>query len=261
MPDHLDDRAVLITMPHSHYAEKARWALDWLGLPYREAPHIPLWHRLATRRQGGGSVPVLVHGRRRLLDSTDILVHADAAMGGDRLYPVGEALRREVDAWEERFDTVLGPHSRRWAYAQVLPHRGLLRRMMSRGVPRGQAAVLALTMPAIVPMIRAAFRVTPESAGRSLQRVDELFREVGERLQDGRAFLVGDGFTAADLSFAALASPVLLPPECGASYPPVQDVPAAMRDEVLRLRETAAGRWGLRLYAMHRAPPLRHERF
>lgn len=259
MPDHPDDRATLITMPHSHYAEKARWALDWLGLPYRESSHIPLWHRLVTRHHGGGSVPVLVHGGHRLLDSTDILVHADAAMGGDRLYPADEALRREVDAWEERFDTVLGPHSRRWAYAQVLPHRGLLRQMMSRGVPRAQAAVLGLAMPAIVPMIRAAFRVTPESAGRSLLRVDELFHEVGERLQDGRAFLVGGRFTAADLSFAALASPVLLPPECGASYPPVQDVPAEMRGEVLRLRDTAAGRWGLRLYAGHRAHRPRHE--
>ncbi len=252
MPAHHDDRAVLITMPHSHYAEKARWALDWLGLPYRESSHIPLWHRLATRRQGGGSVPVLVHGERRLLDSTDILVHADAAMGGDRLYPRDEALRREVDAWEERFDTVLGPHSRRWAYAQVLPHRGLLRQMMSRGVPRLEAALLALIMPVIVPTIRSAFRVTPDSAERSLQRVNEVFGEVDEHLSDGRAFLVGGRFTAADLSFAALASPVLLPVACGASYPAVDAVPATMRDEVMRLRGTAAGAFGLRLYAGQR---------
>ena len=44
--------AILITMPHSHYAEKARWALDWLAMPYREEPHVPLLHRLATAAIG-----------------------------------------------------------------------------------------------------------------------------------------------------------------------------------------------------------------
>ena len=61
---------ILITMPHSHYSEKARWALDRLALPYREEPHVPMLHRLATTRNGGGSVPVLVHGRRRFVETS-----------------------------------------------------------------------------------------------------------------------------------------------------------------------------------------------
>jgi glutathione S-transferase len=79
------DPAVLITVPLSHYCEKARWGLDRLELPYREEPHAPLLHRLATRRNDGRSVPVLVHGSSRFIDSTDILVHADAVCGGDLL--------------------------------------------------------------------------------------------------------------------------------------------------------------------------------
>jgi glutathione S-transferase len=136
MTDSNTNRAVLITMPHSHYAEKARWALDWLSLPYTEEPHVPLLHRIATTRNGGRSVPVLVHGARRLIDSTDIMAYADSVRGGDRLYPRDTAQRRLVETLEERFDEVLGPHTRRWAYAQLLPDRGLLRKMMSRGVPR-----------------------------------------------------------------------------------------------------------------------------
>jgi glutathione S-transferase len=80
-----------------------------------------------------------------------------------------------------------------------------------------------------------------------------VFRDVGEQLGDGRPFLVGERFSAADLTFAALASPLLLPPQCGASYPALDIVSETMRDEVLRLRETAAGRFALRLYAQHRA--------
>ena len=56
--------AILITIPLSHYCEKARWALDRVALPYREEPHAPLFHRLATKRNERGTVPVLVHGGR-----------------------------------------------------------------------------------------------------------------------------------------------------------------------------------------------------
>lgn len=244
--------AILITMPHSHYSEKARWALDRLGLPYREAPHVPLLHRLATTRSGGGSVPVLVHGPSCFVDSTDILVHADAVGGGDLLYPRDAALRREVEAVEDRFDEELGPHTRRWAYAQLLPETGLLGPAMSRGVPWFEAIVLPVIMPRVISLIRARLRITPESAHRSIERVRGIFREVDERLGDGRRFLVGERFTAADLTFAALAAPVLFPAGCRAAYPALDVVPAAMREEALRLRDTNAGRFALRLFSQER---------
>ena len=43
----------LITIPISHYCEKARWALERAGLPYREERHVQGIHRLAARRAGG----------------------------------------------------------------------------------------------------------------------------------------------------------------------------------------------------------------
>ena len=109
------DPARFITIPLSHYCEKARWGLDRVALPYREEPHAPLLNRLA-----GGTVPALVHEGKRFIDSTDILVHADSVRGGDLLYPRDAELRREVDSLEERFDIELGPHTRRWAYAQFV---------------------------------------------------------------------------------------------------------------------------------------------
>ncbi|MFV3308819.1 glutathione S-transferase family protein [Pseudomonas sp. NY15181] len=244
--------AVLITMPHSHYSEKARWALDRLSLPYQEQPHIPLLHRLATKRNGGSSVPLLVHGRARFIDSTDILMHADRVGGGDLLYPRDTSLRQEVEALETRFDEELGPHARRWVYAQLLAERSLLRQAMSRDVPPLEAALLPVILPTIVRIIRKALRITPESTARSLERVGSLFKEVDDRLEDGRQFLVDGRFTAADLTFAALAAPVLFPTGYRAAYPALDDVPVAMRNEVLRLRDTTAGRFALRLYLQER---------
>jgi glutathione S-transferase len=244
--------AILITIPLSHYCEKARWALDRVGLPYREEAHAPLLHRLATKRNDGGTVPVLVHGSSRFIDSTDILMHANAVCGGDLLYPRDAAQRRDVDALEEHFDIELGPHTRRWAYAQLLPQAKLIRSLWSRGVPRLEARLVPVITPLARRLVRAAYRVTPESAQRSLERVRGVFWYVGERLGDGRQFLAGERFTAADLTFAALAAPVLFPLECRAVYPALDAVPAAMREEALRLRDTDAGRFALRMFSQER---------
>jgi glutathione S-transferase len=244
--------AILITIPLSHYCEKARWALDRVALSYREDPHAPLLHRLATHRNEGGTVPVLVHGSRRLIDSTAILVHADAVCGGDVLYPREAALGREVAALEEQFDTQLGPHTRRWAYAELLSHPKLLRSVWSRGVPKLEASLLPLITPLARRLVGAAYKITPESAQRSLERVQSVFRQVDQRLSDGRRFLAGQRFTAADLTFAALAAPVLFPVECRAVHPPLDSMSAAMREEVLSLRDTDAGRFALRLFSEER---------
>src|SRR3982751_1009152 len=66
----VNNAPTLITVPLSHFCEKARWALDHAGVAYREEPHAPLLSRFATRRGAGGSVPVLIHGDRLLIDST-----------------------------------------------------------------------------------------------------------------------------------------------------------------------------------------------
>lgn len=244
--------AILITVPLSHYCEKVRWALDRVGLPYREEPHAPLLHRLATKRNDGGTVPVLVHGSARFVDSTDILEHADEFLGGDILYPRDAALRRDVVGLEERFDTELGPHARRWAYGQLLPHTRLLTSLWARGAPRSEALLLPLIAPVARRLVRAAYKITPESEQRSLDRVRGVFRHVEMQLSDGRRFLVGDRFTAADLTFASLAAPVLLPGECRAVQPALEDLPAAMREEVLRLRNTVGGQFALRLFSQER---------
>jgi glutathione S-transferase len=46
--------ARLVTIPISHFFEKARWALDRAGVQYVEQPHLRLVHVLAARFSGGG---------------------------------------------------------------------------------------------------------------------------------------------------------------------------------------------------------------
>lgn len=248
-----DSRPILITISNSHYCEKARWALDRLGVAYREEAHVPLVSRLAGLRRGvWHTVPILVTADGVVRDSTAILRWAEArSRGGGRLYPEDPTALDEVDGLEERFDTALGPHTRRLAYSWLLPHRALALGALG-GVPLVEQVTTRALYPVVRKVMERGLGIDAAGVERSRRKIDEVFAEVGERIADGRRYLVGDRFTAADLAFASLAAPVLLPPEYGAKLPSIEVLPAPIRAEVERLRETAAGRFALRLYAEER---------
>jgi len=244
----------LITIPPSHYCEKARWGLDLFELAFEEERHPPLLHYRASRGVGGGrTVPVLVSDVGVYPDSTEILQYLDGRHGnGSRLYPKQPDLRIEVDELEELFDSKLGPHTRRIAYHHLLQHSRLLLDAVLSGASSFDRSVFRLLLPLMRFLLRRGMRITPESTERSLGRVREIFSMVGDRLADGRAFLVGEGFTAADLSFAALAAPVLLPRGYGAPLPSLADVPDSLLPLIEEFRGSEAGGFALRLYRDHR---------
>src|SRR5262249_30807910 len=109
-------QAVLITIPISHYCEKARWALERAGVPYTERQHMQGLHRIAVKRAGGGeTAPVLVTPDGVLPESRDILAFADERMTAEkRIYPDDPDLRAEITALEDDYDARLGPEGRRW---------------------------------------------------------------------------------------------------------------------------------------------------
>ena len=78
------------------------------------------------------------------------------------------------------------------------------------------------------------------------------FDSVAELLADGRPYLGGDRFTAADLTFAALAAAVLLPSEHGIGAVPVDELDARTQALVDEFRELPAGRHAMRMYADER---------
>jgi glutathione S-transferase len=244
--------ATLITMRLSHYCEKARWGLDRLAFPYREEAHAPLVHRIFTTRNKGTTVPMLVHGAQSLADSTEILLYVDAIRGGGLLYPRDSALKQEVQELENTFDRELGRHVRRWAYSHLLDERKLLVRLWSDGAPRAEALVIPAVLPIARWLIRRNYRITTDGAARSLDRVVDVFERVEARLGEGRSYLVGDCFTAADLTLASLAAPLLFPAECRAALPPLDRVPPKMQDQVARFRETVAGKFAIGMYQRER---------
>jgi glutathione S-transferase len=245
---------VLITIPISHYCEKARWALDRAGVRYREKAHLQLIHWLAVRRAGGGTtVPVLVCGDRVLADSADIVDDADAnAPPGQRLYPDDPGAAAEVRALQRDFDTRLGPHGRRWMYNEIRGRRDLAIAYACTGVPAWERRTLTLAYPAIVRVIDRFLDITATTAAQSEAEVRKVFDNVAKRLSDDRRYLCGDRFTAADLTFAALAASVLMPPEYAVPLPQPEELPVAMAAVVREFRAHPAGAYALAMFREER---------
>jgi glutathione S-transferase len=243
----------LITIPFSHYCEKARWGLERAGVPFREEAHPPILHWASSLRTARSrTVPVLQLDGTMLTDSTDIIDAIDARKPGS-LWPVETELREQARAWEEKFDRSLGPAVRRVMYFLVMKDPSIARRVLGSGpVPGWQRAAVRVGYPLIAGAIQRGLKIDQPGVRRSRKRLDEVFDEVSERLSDGRKYLVGDRFTAADLTFASLAS-VVLAPDQHPFYVKIDEVPAEPRELIENYRRTPAGEYGLRLYREERA--------
>ena len=244
----------LLTIPISHYCEKARWALDRLGLPYVEERHLQVFHYWRSYRLSGGpNVPVLVDDGTPIADSTAILKHLDRyADPASRLYP--EQGRKAVEELEDLFDETLGIESRRWVYFHALQSRGMALGTSSQGVPRWQAVAAPLCYPLLKGFIRRKLDVSAMTVSAGLERARAVIAQVDAALSDGRPFLVGDRFTAADLALACMMAPFLMPPEYGVRLPRPAEVSPSMRATIEEMRATRAGRHALHLYRTQRCP-------
>lgn len=246
--------ARLVTIGVSHFCEKARWALDRAGWRYTEDKHAPVMHMpvaLAAARQTSTPILVLPHGT--IKDSTDILHFVDRELPEPaRLFPDESKLRADVEGLEEELDKRLGPSTRRFAYFYLMQDDDAFVETITAGVPRAERALVASLRKPIAAMMKRGLKITEDGAARCKQRIDSIWDMVDERLADGRRYLTGNRFTAADLAFAALAAPVVLPYEYPAPMPTVDDAPAEYSAHVGAWRARPAGELVLRLYREER---------
>ena len=247
----------LLTIPISHYCEKARWALERARIDYREEPHVQLVHRLVAMRTGAGrKVPILVTGDGALAESAAIVRWADGGLEPEQRL-VWDADEAEITRLERGFDESFGVESRRWVYASVIGTEIPLR-FGHETLPGWERRLLPLGMPVLKLYAARVLDAAPGEAAAALANVERTFDDVAERISDGRRFLVGDRFSAADLAFAALSAPILAPEHYGARLPQPPDMPGEMAATVIRLREHPAGRFAMRVTAEERPWPPRN---
>lgn len=244
----------LITIPISHYCEKARWALDRAGMAYREDRHIQGIHRVAARRAGGGdTVPVLVTPEGTLGESEEIIAWVDQRLEAEhRLFPVEPSQREEVRRLSRRFDADLGVHGRRLVYVHMMGARKLALPFNNQGVPRWEDLLLRSAWRFMSRFVARELGITPGIETKDERIVWREFDFVAQQLAQNGPFLTGERFTAADLTFAALSAPVIVPPAYGVALPQPEIQPPALAALVRRAREHPAGRYALTLFDRYR---------
>jgi glutathione S-transferase len=245
----------LITIPISHYCEKARWALERAGISYLEERHVQGIHRIAARRAGAGvTVPVLVTPAGAIGESREILEWVDERTSPElRLYPAASPERAHAEEVCARLDTELGPSGRRLIYVHMLGgDRELALHFNNAGVRRWEDIAARLGWPVITALIARVLGITDDSEEQDEAAVWREFDWVAGLLDDGRDYLLGDRFGAADLTFAALAAAVVLPPGYGTPLPQPEILPPRTAALVRRAREHPAGAYAMKLFAEHR---------
>eukprot|EP00744_Colponema_vietnamica_P009659 GILI01013716.1.p1 GENE.GILI01013716.1~~GILI01013716.1.p1 ORF type:complete len:302 (-),score=67.29 GILI01013716.1:168-1004(-) len=260
-----------ITIPASHFCEKARWALDLAQVSYTEEKHVPMFHYASTFwNSRSKTVPVLLVPNGPVLsDSHDILLYLHQHFpSAASLYPSDAAQRAEVERLEMYFGAKLGVFARVVAYEHLFPHKDLFLAIMAdkQGITGFQRMALPFVFPVLRAMMKKGMRITPENAAKCQEKVLAIFKEVEDILvvKDGdnvpadltyidaesgkkcRKYLVGSALSAADITFCSLAAILVNPKNYGAHLFDEGTLPSSFPVSVFR--DTIAGRFILRIY-------------
>jgi glutathione S-transferase len=241
---------VLWHLKVSHYNEKARWALDFKRIPHVRRALPPGRHRATARRlTGAGTFPVLVRDGEAIGDSTRIIEALERRYPEPPLYPADPEERRRALEIEDFFDEELGPHIRLLVIAHMLASGKLILGAFFPDLGRHRRLVARAMFPLHRRRVVAAFGIDEERlqlAWSKVRAAGECFRE---EIQPS-GYLVGDSFTVADLTLAALVAPAIAPEQF--PYPQPQRGHAMFAEVSNVLRESGLLEWAYEMYARHR---------
>jgi glutathione S-transferase len=244
---------VLWQVQVSHYVEKVRWALDYKRVPHVRRSLLPGLHAVKAKRLTGdtSTAPVLTLDGRSIGDSTRIIAAIEERWPRPPLYPEDPAQRRRALQLEEFFDEELGPHIRRAFYHELLSHPKLVVPLFTDGRPRAARAALRAGFPIVRVGMRRRFEISADAAATSRAKMVAAM----DRLERGispSGYLVGERFTVADLTAAALFYPVARPAEFPYAMVADDDLPASWREFLDSLARRPGGRWIAEIYRRHR---------
>jgi glutathione S-transferase len=245
-------RPLLWHLPLSHYSEKVRWAFDWKRVPHRRRVMPPGLHPLGGLLLAGVyTMPVLAAGSERIGDSTDIVAWLEEHSPERALYPAGAADRARALELEDWFDENVGACVRQWAFSALLTERDAA---LAFAVKQTEWAPVGVPPAVFAPFARGFLALrysTADDAGVEearlglLAALDRLEAELGG---GSREFLVGDSFSVADLTAAAMFYPLVLPLEG-----PWQPLRTAAFDEFQgAVRERVGFRWVEEMFRRYR---------
>jgi len=194
---------LLLQFSTSHYCRKARLALGYKGLEYRVENLTPGAHVFRLKPLTGlTTVPVLLPelpespeslGKEAIADSSHIFAFLEQHQPEPPLFPADPVQRMEAKQLEDWLDESIGVATRFVYY--------------DYRAGEGKAIDPSLMSQAVIQIVRRQYGMTPARVALAAERLEEGLVFLRSRWHD-QSFLVGDRLSIADLSAAALLSPL-----------------------------------------------------
>lgn len=232
----------------SHFCEKVRWTLDYKQLDYRVKNLLPGLHSLTTKKLApNSSVPILVHDDRVIQGASHIITYLELAFPQRSLMPENQVEQTQVMEWEAYADREIAPHVRCCCYHSLLERPDLLIPLFSHGGPWYGKLYVKASFPKLQSKMRSLMNINQTSARNAKQQLLKVVEKLQDHLQE-RTFLVGSGFSRADLAVAALLAPIYRPKKYGVAWP--DHMPEALLTLAQELDVQRA--WIEQMYAQYR---------
>jgi glutathione S-transferase len=245
-------KPVLWQIKISHYSEKARWALDYKGVEHERRAPPPGAHMavaLAKSRGASKTFPLLDLDGRTYADSTEIVAVLETRYPEPPLYPDDAEERRRALGLESFFDEQVGPYSRLLGWHEILRDRETARRLIEDGLAGPMRRGARFTVPLLAGFVQLRFGVKSEqAAAQAKAKVADGLDRIEAELAGGK-YLVGDRFSVADLTAAALLYPIVLPAE----GPALPEPPPAYAEFRATLADHPGFEWVGEMFRRHRS--------
>jgi glutathione S-transferase len=200
---------LLLQFSTSHYCRKARLALGYKQIPYKVENLTPGLHVFRVRPLTGlTTMPVLlpqIQGQPEVVgDSTRIFEFLEAYQPTPAIFPNEATQKLEAQMWEDWLDESIGTATR-FVYYHFRAGAGKL-------IDPSWASL------AIINVVRSQYGINNAAVEMARQRLEIALAKLSQHWQE-HDYLVGDQLSIADLTAAALLSPLALIPQYRQQYP------------------------------------------
>jgi len=259
----------LATIGVSPFCEKVRWALDLLegdetsDVYYTEDAHPAAFHAFRTVPVTNGEssrTPLLIYpndGNGNYKNQSHVILPELLPS----LYP--EEIADEIKKFELDMGERVGATMRCIAYYYLLDKDKKYYSTLVKIGTRNTSAIESLLFEKMLDKgvdkaLKKGLVVNEQTRGKSVQEINKCLEEVSQRLEQNGGEYIFDtpdqkyGFTAADLTWAALTSPMLRPPEMIDFTGLEEDFPNEFVELARQFQQTKAGQHCWNMYKKHR---------
>ncbi len=234
----------------SNFNEKARWALAFKGLYLPRKDYLPGPHGGQIKKLCPESfTPVLEWDGDHIQGSAEVIDHLEKVQPEPPLYPADPVEKEEALRVQAHFDEKVGPEVRRALFLDTMSDAAYMANLFAGGKPWLVRKSYGAMLPLVRPLMRSAMDLSMDKQSAALKATEEGLDLIGEQSRT-TGYLVGDRFSVADLSAAALLSITANPDHPDMKRPePMSKTTRAWMD---RWKDHPGTQWIKEMYARHR---------